>query len=315
MHVSRRTSNPEGGHLLVKGTGEVNSTLDGLEAGKRDGGKLVITGNGESTVDGLQVGHADVGQLGVVLEDEVTSLGQVGGGEGLELGTPEAELTGELLKRRNRHRGDVLEGHVGTGAEVGKVNLEGVVVTREADEVGSVLQVVDVDSLQITVVLDAEGTDGLQLDTVQVGQTSVGDADIAGLGNTSVEVQGLELGESLPVDGADGGKLGEAEQGQGGETLEVEVVTDGGKGRSSDRADVGGTAGDDATGDLLDTAEGEITAVGLLDGKVTLESGARVDAVGIALVLNGGVTTAVIGESQLGSGQRGQEVLERHCRC
>ena len=232
MNVSRRPSKLEGVHLLVEGTGEVNSTLDGLEAGKRDGGQLIITGNGESTFDGLQVGHADVGQLGVVFEDEVTSLGQVGGGEGLELGTPEAELTGELLKRRNRHGGDVLEGHVGTGAEVGEVNLEGVVVTREADQVGSVLQVVDVDVLQVTVVLDAEGTNGLQLDTIQVGQTSVGDADIAGLGNTSVEVQGLKLGESLPVDGANGGELGEAEQGQGGETLELPLVTDGFQQRS-----------------------------------------------------------------------------------
>jgi len=216
-------------HSLVEGTAEVNGTVDALEAGQRDHAKLVITSDGETTINGLQDGHGDVGELGVVLEDQVTSLGQVGSGESLELGAPETELAGELLEGRQGDSRDVLEGHALTSAEVGQVDLEGVEVTGEADRVGGVLQVVDVDGLQVTVVLDAEETDGLQGDTVQVRQTSVGDADITGLGDTLGEAQGLELGKSIPVDGTDRVELGEVEQGQGGETLEVEDLADAGE--------------------------------------------------------------------------------------
>jgi hypothetical protein len=275
---------------LVEGTAEVNGTVDTLQHGQRDGGQLIVTGNGETTGDSLQDGHADVGQLAVVLEDQITSLGEVGSGEGLELGTPEAELASELLKGGHGDRGDVLEGHVGTGAQVGEVDLEGVEVTREADNVGGVLQVVDVDGLQVTVVLDAEGTNGLERDTVEVSQTGVSDADIAGLCDTLGEVQGLELGESLPVDGTNGVELSELEQGQGGETLQVEALADGGEGRSGDGADISTTGAEKATGDLLDAVELEVAAEGLVNGHITLESGASVDAIGIALGLDLGVT-------------------------
>lgn len=274
------------GRLLVEGTAEVNGTVDTLEGRQADGGELIITGNGESTVNSLQDGHADVGQLGVVLEDQVTGLGQVGCGEGLELGTPEAELTGELLERRQGDRGDVLEGHVGTGAQVREVDLEGVVVTREADQIGGVDKVVDVDGLQVTVVLDAEGTDGLEGDTVQVSQTSVSDANIASLSDTLGEGQRLELRESLPVNGTNGVELSEIEEGQGGETLQVEGLSDRGKSGSSDGADVSTTRADQTTGDLLDTTDREVAAVGLVNGDITLDGGAGVDPISIALGLD-----------------------------
>jgi hypothetical protein len=280
-------------YLLVEGTAEVNGTLDSLEVGQRDDVELVITGNGETTVDGLQDGHRDVGQLGVVLEDQVTSLGQVRSGESLELGTPEAELAGKLLERRQGDSRDVLEGHANTSAKVGEVDLEGVVVTGEADRLGGVLQIVDVDGLQVTVVLDAEETDGLQGDTVQVGQTSVGDADITGLGDTLGEVQGLELGESIPVDGTNAVQLGEVEEGEGGETLKVEGLADAGEFGSGDGADVGTLGARKTTGNLFDTAENKVTTVGLVDGNVTANGGASVDAVSVALSLDLGITAVV----------------------
>lgn len=277
-------------HSLVEGTAEVNGTLDGLQAGQRDDVKVIITGDSETTADGLEDGHGDVGQLGVVLEDQVTSLGQVRGGEGLELGTPEAELASELLEGRQGDSRDVLEGHALTSAEVGEVNLEGVEVAGEADRVGGVLQVVDVDGLQVTVVLDAEKTDGLQRDTVQVGQTSVGDADITGLGDTLGEAQGLQLGKSIPLDATNGVEFGEVEQGESGETLKVEGITNAGEGGSGDGADVGTLGALEATADLLDTAEDKVTAVGLVNGDVTVDAAASVDAIGVALGLDLGVT-------------------------
>jgi hypothetical protein len=277
-------------NLLVEGTAEVNGTVDTLEAGERDDVKVVITGDGETTIDGLQDGHGDVGELAVVLEDQVTSVGEVGSGESLELGAPETELTGKLLERRHGDSRDVLEGHALTSTEVGEVDLEGIVVTGEADGVGGVLQVVDVDGLQITVVLDAEETDGLQGDTVEVSQTSVGDADITGLGDTLGEAQGLELGESIPVDAANTVKLGEVEEGDGGETLKVEGLADAGEGRGSDGANVSTLVASEATGDLLDTAQGKVAHERLVNGDVTLDGVASVDAIGVALGLNLGIT-------------------------
>jgi hypothetical protein len=297
---------------LVEGTAEVNGTVDTLEAGERDDVKVVITGDGETTIDGLQDGHGDVGELAVVLEDQVTSVGEVGSGESLELGAPETELTGKLLERRHGHSRDVLEGHALTSAEVGEVDLEGIVVTGEADGVGGVLQVVDVDGLQITVVLDAEETDGLQGDTVEVSQTSVGDADITGLGDTLGEAQGLELGESIPVDAANTVKLGEVEEGDGGETLKVEGLADAGEGRGSDGANVSTLVASEATGDLLDTAQGKVAHERLVNGDVTLDGVASVDAIGVALGLNLGITAVGAGEDHLAGGQRGEDVLERH---
>lgn len=286
-------SNRSWGHSLVEGTGEVNGTVDTLEHRQGNGGQLVVTGNGEATVNSLQNGHADVGQLGVILEDQITGLGEVRSRESLELGTPEAELASELLERRQGHGGDVLEGHVGTGAQVGEVDLEGVEVTGEADQVGSVLQVVDVDGSQVTVVLDAKATDGLEGDTVQVSQTSVGNADIAGLSDTLGEGQGLELRKSLPVDRANGIKLREVEQGQGGETIQVEGLADLGEGGSRDGADIGTTRAEKATLDLLDAVKLKVAAVGLVDSDVTLDGGAGVDAIGVALGLDLGITAVV----------------------
>lgn len=269
---------------------EVNGTSNLLQLGQVNGLQLVVTGNGESTVNLGQNGHGDVGQLGVVVEHKVTGGGQVGGRESGELSTPEAELTGELLQRGNRDAGDVAEGHVGTSAEVGELNLESIVVTGEVDQIGSVLQVVDVDLLEIAVVLNLELVDGLQGDTVQRGQTGVLDDNIAGLGDTLVEVQRLELGKGVPLDGADGGQLGESKLGQAGKTLQVESVANGSQGGGSDVGDVLTTGADDGTRDSLNTGEGEGAGVGLGDGNITVQLGAGSDTIGIGLVFDGGVT-------------------------
>lgn len=291
-------------NLRVELAAEVNGTGNLLQLGQVNGGELVVTGNGETTVNGLQDGHGDVGELGVVVENEVTGGGQVGSRESGELSTPEAELTGELLQRGNGDAGDVAEGHVGTSAEVGQLNLESIVVTGEVDQIGSVLQVVDVDLLEITVVLNLELVDSLQGDTVQGGQTGVLDDNITSLGDTSVEVEGLELGEGVPLDGADGGQLGEGELSEAGKTLQVESIADGSQGSGGDVGNVLTTIADDGTGDGLDTSDREGAGEGLGDGHVTLDLGARGDTVGIGLGFDGGVT-AWKSEAKLGQFDQG----------
>jgi hypothetical protein len=278
------------GDSRVELAAEVNSTSDLLQLGQVNGLELVVTGNGETTVNLGQNGHGDVGELGVVVEHQVTGGGQVGSRESGELSTPEAELTGELLQRGNGDAGDVAEGHVGTSAEVGQLNLESIVVTGEVDQVGSVHQVVDVDLLEITVVLNLELVDSLQGNTVQGGQTGVLDDNITSLGDTSVEVEGLELGKSVPLDGADGGQLGESKLGQAGKTLQVEGFANGSQGGGSDVGNILTTGADDGTRDGLNTGKGEGAGVGLGDGDITIQLGAGSDTIGIGLVFDGGVT-------------------------
>lgn len=184
----------------VEGTAEVNGAGDNLQLGQLDGTQLVVAGDDEATVNLGQDRHADVGKISVAVEGQVGGRGQVGGGERGDVGCPETELASELLQRRNGDGLDVADGDIAGGAKVGEHDLKLLVVTGEVDQVGSVGQVVDVDSLQVVVVLDVEGTDRRQRDTVQSAQTGVDDGDITNVGDTGGEGESLETGKSLPVD-------------------------------------------------------------------------------------------------------------------
>lgn len=278
------------GNSRVEFAAEVNGTGDGLQLGQQNGAQLVVAGDDETTVDLSQGGHADVGEASVAVEGQVSGSGQVGSGELSEVGRPETELTGELLQGRNGDGLDVADGQVLGGAQVGEFNLELLAVTGEVDEVGSVGQVVDVDGLQVRVVLNVEGANRLQRDTVQSAQAGVDDGDITNVGDTVGEAEVLETSESFPVDHTDGGELGEFQSGKDGGLDEPEVVADRLKGRGNDAGEVGGIVGSDAALDLLDTIQVKGTGEGFVDLDITVDSGAAGKAVGIALGLNSGVT-------------------------
>lgn len=149
-------------NLRVEGTAEVNSTGNDLQVGQLNGAELVVASDGETTFNLGQSRHADVGQVNVVVEGQIGGGGQVGSREGGQVGAPEAELARHRPQRRNGDGLDVTEGDVLGMGEVGEQDLELLAVTGEVDDVGSVGQVVDVDGLQVLVVLNVEGTDGLQ---------------------------------------------------------------------------------------------------------------------------------------------------------
>lgn len=237
----------------------------------------------ETTVDGLENGHADVGKVGVVVEDEIASAGEVGSAEVGERVAPEAELSAQLLEGGDRDGADVAEGHVGTTGKVGEDNLERVQVTSEVDQTSGVGQVVDVDGLQVGVLGDVESADALERDTIQAGQTGVGDLDIASLGDTLGEVERLELREGGPGDGTDAAQVGQAEGGQGGQTVQLEGVTDRGKAGGGERGEVAGAIARESTGDLVGTVDAQVTREALADLNVTGELRASGVAVGIAL--------------------------------
>lgn len=282
-------------NLLVEFTAEINSTCDGLQLGEVDNVKLVTAGNLEATVDSLEHRHADVAELAVIVEDQVAGLGKVGSAERLELVTPEAELTLELLQRGNGNRADVTEGHVLTCAKVGEFDLKTVHVTGKVDEGSSVLQVVDVDGLQVGVLGNIEATHGLKRDTVEAAQTSVGNDNTTSFRNTLGEIQALELRQSSKFDRTNLGERGEAEGSKSGKTGQLEGVADGVQRRSREAGHVGSTIAAQSTGDLLNSIELEIARVGSGDLNITLKGAAAGVAVGIALVLDlDGVTRAAL---------------------
>lgn len=282
-------------NLLVKLAAEVNGTGHGSQLGEVDGRELVVTSNLEATIDGLELRHADVGDLGVVDEDQVTSLGQVGGSKGGEAVTPETELTGELLEGRNGDGADVTEGHVLTARQVGQLNLQRVEVTGEVDETSGVLQVVHVDRLQLSVLGDIEGLDLLEGDSVQAGETSVGDGDAGGLSDTLAEVESLQVGEGGEGDLVDRGQGAEAEGGEGSQTAQLEGGGDGLQAGAGQGGHVGSTLDGQTAIDLLDAVQVQVTGVVLADLDVTLDGLAAGVAVGIGLVLDfDGITITAV---------------------
>lgn len=285
-------------NLRVEGTAEVNSSSNLLELGEVNLLQLVVAGNLETTVDLGQSSHADVGELLVVHKDKVTSAGQVGGDEGLEVSAVEAESTGEGLQGRNGDAADVAAGQVLAGAEVGQLNLERVVVGSEGDIAGGVLQVVDVDGLQVAVVLDVESTNGIEGNTIEGAELGVSDVNIAGLGDTGVEGEGLQGGKDGELQGADGRELGEVQVGESGQADQLEGTGDLGDGVGSERGHLSDVVDSQVTLDLLDAGEAQFTGEVGGDGDITLDSGARGDSISVALGGDLGVTACENGLSQ-----------------
>ncbi|RDW57153.1 uncharacterized protein DSM5745_11551 [Aspergillus mulundensis] len=274
LHVESTTNVLERGKSgLVESTAEVNGTGDGGKLGEADGLELVVAGDQETTVDGLQDGKAEVGELGVVLENKVTSFRVA----------PETELTLELGERRKRDRADVTDGQVGTGGEVGKRDLQLVVVTSEVDQVGGVLEVVHVDGLELSVVGDDEALNRVERNSVEGRETGVDDRDTAGLGDTLGETEALEDGDGLEVNLADRGELREVKRGERSSTIELEGVVNCLKSGCREGGDVRATGAGQGTLDPGNTVDGDRAgqAVGELD--ITVKSLTGVVAVQVAL--------------------------------
>lgn len=198
------------------------------------------------------------------------------------------------MERRHGNAADVTEGHVGTASKVGELDLERVQVTSEVDQTSRVGQVVDVDGLEAGVLGDVENTNGVKRDTVQAGQTSVGDVDVAGLRDTGREVKLLQSGKSTELDATDLAERAEAQGVELGETLQLEGVANGAQSRSRQREELGSVIAAEATRDLLNTIQGK--SVGNIRGElnVTIDLLAAVVLVGVALAgdLDGLATAA-----------------------
>lgn len=278
----------KGGNVLLKLADSINSTGDLLQVGEApDVGQLAVVGDRQTAVDGGQPREGDVVEIPVVVQAEVTALGQVRRPNGLLVDSNESQLAGQRLEGRDLDIAGVAEGHVLALGQVGQVNLELGRVGRNVEQTGRVLQVVHIDLLQRLVGGNIEVTHGLQLNAVEVDQTGVGDANATRVRHALGELQALQFRQGGELDRADGGELIEGQRGQAQETLQLEGVTNAAQLGGGDGRDVGGAARDQATLDLLDRAESEITGSFLMETNIALNGAAAPELIRISLGLDG----------------------------
>lgn len=160
----------------------------------------------------LQVGEGNVGELAVGdngqtsdASGEASDGGQVWCGDAIHVVSVESKGSVDSSQGWYTDLGDVSEGHVGSPDQVGEGNLELVTIGVDIDSVGDVGNL-GIEGLQVVVVVDLQGANGVQVDAAKGGQESVADGDTIGLGERCSKIQGRESGESFPVDSLDGGQ-------------------------------------------------------------------------------------------------------------
>lgn len=270
-------------HLLGVGTGQVDSTSHGGQLGEVNGQQVIVVRDSKTTADGFEQGQGNAVEIGVGFDVQIGASGQVGSREVGNVVSEQTQFTSEVDQRWNRDSTGVTEGHVRGRSEVGEHDLELVAVGRDCQSTSDVLDVVHVDRGQSSVGGQVEVTNGLELDTLQRSQPSVGDADTAGIVNACGEGEGLQVGQSLEDDRANRGEFGERERGQQNDVLQVEVIGNGGEIRSRDRRKVGHTVGDQATREGLNAIECKIIGDRGVNVDIALNSRAGGEGIGIRL--------------------------------
>jgi hypothetical protein len=160
----------------------VKSTANGLEDGETgDISKLGVVLDGETTGDGGKLGERDVGGLLVADNGEgATDVGKVRGLEALEEVAVETEGAVDGGERGEADGGGVGNGDTGgplkVGEDDGDVASVGVHV-----QLGANVAKLHGDVVEVVVVLDVQGVDHCEVDTVERVQLGVADADAVGL--------------------------------------------------------------------------------------------------------------------------------------
>jgi len=179
------------------------------------------------TSDGLKTRHRNVGQAGVGDKSQtslestgVANSCQVWRVDGCEVILVETEGAIHSGQRRNAERRDVSEGHVGSPDEVGEGNIQELPIGINVERGGDVRNL-GAECLQSVVVVDVQGADSLQVDTIESAQESVGDQDIGGFGNNSREGKRRQSRQGRPRDVVGCLEVG---HGEGGQECQVEQI-------------------------------------------------------------------------------------------
>lgn len=137
------------------------------------------------TGDGGQKREGDVGKIGVGNKSNSTSgssirlgsnSGQVGGRDALKVVSVESEGAVDNSQRWDADGRSISESGVGSPDQVREANLERLSVGINLEQLGDVGNL-GIEFLQTVVVVDVKSGDGLQVDTIEGAQESVGDED------------------------------------------------------------------------------------------------------------------------------------------
>ena len=289
MHLYFAASN-----IPVECASKVKSSHNDLQLGKTaDRLKISVVGQQEASANLCKRREGEVGEVWAVDEGEGATSGcQVGRGEGGEGIGVKAHVTCDGGQRGHVDSADISEGHVGGALQIREFDLQVHGVGSKAQLVGDVLQVVDVDSAEVLVVVDIENPDLLQLNARQAVQLSVGNENVGCCRDTLRKVESLQRRQSDPVDLVATCERVELEIGEDSHALQTECATDGVQLVRCDGRKLGCIVALDIASDLLDAVERDGARGSGFDDNVSSPFLTVLKSRGIALILDGQCTRA-----------------------
>jgi hypothetical protein len=199
-------------HANLRGevAGHVNGTSGGKLGEASDVNESRVVGDLEGSTDGLQDRDGNVGQVVVGDKGKISSdTGKVWCVDILHVATVETHGTVDGNEGWDADGRDVSHGHVEGPDQVGELNGKvGAVGVQGGGDVANL----GADQSEVGVVVDVQGLDGVQVNTVEGVQRSIGDDDGGSLLDTwGTESKTLESIESGPFDVLDRGQEWEGE--------------------------------------------------------------------------------------------------------
>jgi len=276
---------------VLEGSAESDGTTNVLElAEATDITKASVVGNDEATTNLGQSGEGEVLELGVADNGQSALLerGQVREGERSEVVGAKAERAVDSRERGGAEGGDVRDGHVGSPLEVGQGHLHLETVGINDDLVADGLNV-GVEGDNLLVVVQVQERKVVDIDSVEVLDSSVGNKNAGGLSDTRRTEGGTsEESEGHPFNLVDTGQTLEVEAAQADEILEAEGAANRLEEVGSQRGDVAIVLSSQVTADLLKSTKIDGTRVVLADKDAAVDVTALGNGRGISGRADGG---------------------------
>lgn len=250
-------------------SGEVNGTTNISKGREANVAESSVVGNLDSSTDLLEDGDGDVGE-GVILINGKTTAANISNTDGGQVWCRNGGQETLNNSQRSSHgvqgwEGDALdlsESQVGGFLKVGELNIQLLAVGINVQKAGDVDNL-GAESLQAVVVVDVNGSSGLQVNTIEGAQEGVADLEGLGLGDSGGEGQGGQSWKSNKADASDAGQFGEREGGQESQVVQVELARDVANGAAAKGGQLASILADQVTVDGLWAIDGDGTSAGI----------------------------------------------------
>lgn len=240
---------------------EVNRTTDSSQGWEADGLQRGVVGNLVSASNGLEVGNRDVLERRVGDEGQasksssgVSNRGQVWSGKAVEVVLVEDQRSVHGGQRWDANGRNIAESGIVGPHEVRELDLQILTVGCDVEDVRDAANL-GAELGETAVVVDVQGANGLQVDTIEGGQEGVLDGYAGGVRDELREGQFTQGGESVPEDGGGRGQVGEGQGGEGGQVEQVEAAPDGLDTAAAEGDQVSSAVADQVTVDLGGAAD------------------------------------------------------------